>query len=99
MTHKQINKQGKRHVGNVVCEFVSLFKLSTLRNTFYPEYKYLYIYIYTFFFNLQSDASVCSDIRGSSILLCRPANLKRPVTDTFCCLTCPLLIHTLIFFN
>ena len=37
--------------------------------------------------------------KTSSIFLCRPANLNRPVTDTFCCLTRLLLIYTLIFYK
>ena len=35
--------------------------------------------------------------KTSSIFLRRPANLKRPVTDKFCCLTRLLLIYTLMF--
>ena len=34
-----------------------------------------------------------------SIFSYRPANLNRPMTDTFCCLTRLLLIYTLIFYK
>ena len=48
----------------------------------------------------ESDSNVClrEFTKTSSIFLCRPANLNRPITDIFCCLTRLLPIYTLMFF-
>ena len=55
------------------------------------------LFCFLFLF-LESDSSECLRVftKTSSIFLCRPAKLKRPMTDIFCRLTCLLPIYTLI---
>ena len=84
MAHKQTNKQSKRHVTNVVWDWVCVFVCS--------------LFCFVLFIRFwESDSNVCLRVftKTSSIFLCRPAKLKRPMTDTFCCLTCLLPIYTL----
>ena len=65
------------------------------------EFVCLFVVCFVLFIRFwESDSNVCLRVftKTSSIFLCRPANLNRPITDIFCCLTRLLPIYTLMFF-
>ena len=65
------------------------------------EFVCLFVVCFVLFIRFwESDSNVCLRVftKTSSIFLCRPANLNRPITDIFCCLTRLLPIYTLTSF-